>query len=80
MTSETEIKAVVDSLSFSKTGLCLMQAVESNLYWLLSCYEQQIGMYLVCSLKSNTSSIEKHDNMAPSTFAGLLKNKTKRVV
>lgn len=78
MSSETEIKTVVASLSFSKTGLCLMQAVEIDLYWLPSYYEQGIVMYVVCSLKSNTSWIEKCDNMTACTFAGLLKkNKNK---
>lgn len=77
MTSETEIKTAVASLSFSKTGLCLMQAVESKLYWLPSYYEQWIGMYFICSLKSNTSWIERHDNITASTFAGLLKKKNK---
>lgn len=73
MTSDTEIKTVVASLSFSKIELCLMQAVESNLSWLPSYYEQGIVMYLVCSLKSNTSWIEKPDNVTAFTFAGLFK-------
>lgn len=48
-----------------------MQAVESNLYWLPSSYEQRIVMYLEYSSIQIVMELEKCYNMIPCLFAVL---------